>query len=71
MLKVIESVVVRNFYMVHRLMLLFTRTKGIPKSEPTGISISGGRHTQRRFLVNDVEAYQEASDVSLKAIKGL
>lgn len=57
MLKVIESEFLRNYYMVHRLMLLFTRTSGIPKAEASGISVSGARHDQRRFLRNDVEAY--------------
>ena len=74
MLKVIQSEVLANYYMVHRLMLLFTRTKGIPKTEPSGISVSGGRHDQRRFLRNDVHAYQEASEildfVNLKKSKG-
>ena len=51
--------------MVHRLMLLFTRTKGIPKNEASGINTSGARHDQRRFLRNDVEAYQEGSDVRI------
>ena len=65
MFKVIESEVLRNYYMVHRLMLLFTRTRGIPKTEATGISVAGNNHDQRRFLINDVEAYQEGADVRI------
>ncbi len=64
MLKVIESEFLRNYYMIHRLMLLFTRTQGIPKQEPNGISVASNRHSQRRFLINDVEAYQEGADVT-------
>ena len=56
MLKVIESEFLRNYYLIHRLGLLFTRTKGIPKVEPNSIQTSS-RHEQRRFLQNDVEAY--------------
>jgi 4-aminobutyrate aminotransferase/(S)-3-amino-2-methylpropionate transaminase len=74
MLKVIGSEIQANYYMLQRIMLLVTRTKGIPKSEPNGISVSGGRHDQRRLLRNDVDVYQEASQVldfvNLKKSKG-
>jgi hypothetical protein len=57
MLKVLESEVLNKYYLVHRLMLLFTRTSGIPKAEAASISVAGNRHTQRRFLINDVDSY--------------
>ena len=63
MLKLVESEFLKNYYMVHRLVLMWTRTRGIPKSEPTAIHTSSN-HVNRRFLKNDVEAYQEASEVS-------
>lgn len=56
MLKVVSSEVMNSVYMVHRMMLLFTRTKGIPKIEPSGISV-GHKNDLKRFLTNDVEAY--------------
>ena len=43
MLKVIESELLRNYFMVHRLSLWFTRTKGIPKTEASHPTV-GGRH---------------------------
>jgi len=53
MLKVVESEFLRNYYMIHRLVLMFTRTRGIPKQEPSGTQVSG-KHEGRRFLNNDV-----------------
>jgi len=64
MLKVVESEFLRNYYMIHRLVLMFTRTRGIPKQEPSGTQVSG-KHEGRRFLNNDVQAYQESQDVIL------
>ena len=62
MLKVIEHEALNTYYMLHRLALLATRTKGIPKAEPTGVHTNHG-HLQQRILTNDVDSYQESSNV--------
>lgn len=63
MLKVIESELMSSYYMIHRLVLLATRTRGIPKHEPNGIHVSSAHH-QRNFNLNDIDGYQESSNVS-------
>jgi hypothetical protein len=62
MLKVIEHEALNTYYMLHRLALLVTRTKGIPKTEPTGVHMNQG-NLQQRILTNDVDSYQESSNV--------
>lgn len=62
MLKVIESELMSSYYMIHRLVLLATRTKGIPKHEPSGIHVTSA-HNQRNFNLNDIDGYQESSNV--------
>jgi hypothetical protein len=37
MLKVVESEFLKKYYMIHRLVLLWTRTRGIPKQQPSSI----------------------------------
>jgi hypothetical protein len=64
MLKVIENELMSSYYMIHRLVLLATRAKGIPKSEPSGIHVTSAHH-QRNFNLNDIDAYQESSNVKL------
>jgi len=62
MLKVIEHEALNKYYLIHRLVLLATRTKGIPKTEPTGTHMNHG-NLQQRILTNDVDSYQESSNV--------
>lgn len=62
MLKVIESELMSSYYMIHRLVLLATRTKGIPKHEPNGIHVTSAHHN-RNFNLNDIDGYQESSNV--------
>lgn len=62
MFKVIESELLNSYYMVHRLVLLATRTRGIPKAEPNGIHVTTAHH-QRNFNLNDIDGYQESSNV--------
>ena len=62
MLKLIEHEALNKYYLIHRLVLLATRTRGIPKSEPTGIHVTQGS-LQARILTNDVDSYQESSNV--------
>ena len=62
MLKVIEHEALNYYYMIHRLALLATRTKGIPKAEPSGIHMTHS-NLQQRILTNDVDSYQESSNV--------
>ena len=56
MLKVIESELMSSYYMIHRLVLLATRTKGIPKHEPNGIHVTSA-HNKRNFNLNDIDGY--------------
>jgi hypothetical protein len=63
MLKVIEHEALNTYYMIHRMVLLATRTRGIPKNEPSGIHMTHG-NLQARILTNDVDSYQEGSNVT-------
>ena len=63
MLKVIEHEALNKYYLIHRLVLLATRTRGIPKSEPIGVHVTHS-NLQARILTNDVDSYQESSNVS-------
>ena len=56
MLKVIESELMSSYYMIHRLVLLATRTKGIPKHEPNGIHVTSA-YNKRNFNLNDIDGY--------------
>jgi hypothetical protein len=62
MLKVIGTESVKAYYLAQRLVLLFTRLRGIPKYEPEGISYSAKRD-QFNYALNDVEAYQDGKNV--------
>lgn len=68
MLKVIEHEALNCYYMLHRMVLLATRTKGIPKSEPSGIHMTHN-NLQARILTNDVDSYQESANVWCLVIK--
>jgi hypothetical protein len=68
MLKVIESELMSSYYMIHRLVLLATRTKGIPKHEPNGIHVTSAHHS-RNFSLNDIDGYQESSNVIIVSNK--
>ena len=66
MIKAFTSESIKLAYLGKRVILLFTRFRGIPPNEPAGVDISFKKE-QRGFIKNDVEAFQDGSKVSLCA----